>query len=186
MKTNIISAIKLTLLFSIFFCGIYSVIIYGIAQFAPNNGKGDIVAQNGKMYYSNIGQSFTEDKYFNSRPSAVNYKADGSAGSNKSTSNPEYLKEIDSRIQNFLAHNPGIKKSEIPADLITASGSGLDPHLSVEAAKIQVNRIAKIRNLNPSILLELIHQQTEKPLLGLFGTEKINIIKINLILDSIK
>ncbi|MBC7407262.1 MAG: potassium-transporting ATPase subunit C, partial [Arcicella sp.] len=83
MKTNIFPAIRLTLFCALFFSGIYTVAILGIAKFTPNNGKGQIITQNGKTYYSNIGQSFTQDKYFNSRPSAVNYNAAGSAGSNK-------------------------------------------------------------------------------------------------------
>lgn len=185
MKTNIIPAIRLTLVCLIFFSGIYTISVLGIAKLAPNGGKGDIISQNGKTYYSNIGQSFTEDKYFNSRPSAVAYNAAGSAGSNKGPSNPDYLKEIQARIDTFLIHNPGITKADIPSDLVTASGSGLDPHISVQAAKIQVKRIAKVRNIAEKIVSKLIEQQTEKPWLGLFGTEKINVLKLNLALDEI-
>lgn len=185
MKTNIIPAIRLTLVCLIFFSGIYTILILGIAKLAPNGGKGDIISQNGKTYYSNIGQSFTEDKYFYSRPSAIAYNAAGSAGSNKGPSNPDYLKEVQARIDTFLIHNPGISKAEIPSDLVTASGSGLDPHISVQAAKIQVKRIAKVRNIAEKIVSQLIEQQTEKPWLGLFGTEKINVLKLNLALDEI-
>lgn len=185
MKTNIIPAIRLTLVCLIFFSGIYTILILGIAKLAPNGGKGEIISQNGKTYYSNIGQSFTEDKYFYSRPSAIAYNAAGSGGSNKGTANPDYLKEVQARIDTFLIHNPGINKAEIPSDLVTASGSGLDPNISVQAAKIQVKRIAKVRNIAEKIVSKLIEQQTEKPWLGLFGTEKINVLKLNLALDEI-
>ena len=186
MKTNIFPAIRLTLFCALFFSGIYTVAILGIAKFTPNNGKGQIITQNGKTYYSNIGQSFTQDKYFNSRPSAVNYNAAGSAGSNKGPSNPTYLAEVQARIDTFMVHNPSINKADIPSDLVTASGSGLDPNISVEGAKIQIKRIAKVRNISEEKLLELVDKQTEKPLFGLMGTSKINVLKLNLALENNK
>ena len=85
-----------------------------------------------------------------------------------------------------MLHNPSIQKNEIPVDLITASGSGLDPHISIQAALIQVKRIAEIRGLSESDIQKLIDEQTEKPLLGLFGTEKINVLKLNIALDSFR
>lgn len=186
MQSNIIPAIRLTLVCLLFFSGIYTITILGIAKLAPNGGKGDIITQNGKTYYTNIGQSFTEDTYFYSRPSAVAYNAAGSAGSNKGPFNPDYLKEVQVRIDTFLVHNPEVKKSEIPSDLVTASGSGLDPNISVEAAEVQVKRIAKMRNIAEKTIIQLIEQQTEKPFLGVLGTEKINVLKLNLALDNLK
>lgn len=186
MKSNIFPAIKLTLVCLVFFVGIYTLAVYGIAQFAPNNGKGEIISQNGNTYYSNIGQSFTDDKYFNSRPSAVGYNAAGSGGSNKGPGNPDYLAEVQARIDTFLVHNPGIDKSEIPSDLVTASGSGLDPNISVQAATVQVKRIAKIRGVAEENIQQLILANTEKPLFNLFGTEKINVLKLNIALDNLK
>ncbi|MBP9924369.1 MAG: K(+)-transporting ATPase subunit C [Cyclobacteriaceae bacterium] len=186
MKSNILPAIKLTMLSILLLTVIYPLAVWGIAQFSPNHGKGEIIIQNDKTYYANIGQSFTEDKYFNSRPSAVGYNAAGSGGSNKGASNPDYLAEVQTRIDTFSVHNPGVNKSEIPVDLVTASGSGLDPNISVQAVKVQVKRIAKVRNISETTLQELINQQTEKPLLGLFGTEKINVLKLNLALDNLK
>ena len=186
MKTNIFPAIRLTLFCALFFSGIYTVAILGIAKFTPNNGKGQIITQNSKTYYSNIGQSFTQDKYFNSRPSAVNYNAAGSAGSNKGPSNPTYLAEVQARIDTFMVHSPSINKADIPSDLVTASGSGLDPNISVEGAKVQIKRIAKVRNISEEKLLELVDNQTEKPLFGLMGTSKINVLKLNLALENNK
>jgi K+-transporting ATPase ATPase C chain len=186
MKTNIFSAIKLTILTIIFFCGIYTSMVWAIAQLSPNHGKGEIITQNGKTYYANIGQSFTEDKYFNSRPSAVNYNAAGSCGSNKGPSNPDYLAQVQARIDTFIAHNPTVKKEAIPSELVTASGSGLDPNISVEAAVIQIDRISKARNISSDVLQQLIKKQTEQPLAGLFGPKKINVLKLNLALDNLK
>ncbi len=186
MKTNIFPAIRLTVVTIIFFCGIYTGIVWAIAQLAPNNGKGEIITHNGKTYYANIGQSFTEDKYFNSRPSAVNYNAAGSGGSNKAPSNPDYLAQVQARIDTFMAHNPTVKKADIPSELVTASGSGLDPNISVVAAEVQVYRIAKARNISTDALQKLITNQTEKPLAGLFGPEKLNVLKLNLALDNLK
>ena len=186
MKKNILPAIKLTVLCLLLLAVIYPLAVWGIAQFGPNKGEGEIIIQNDKKYYSNIGQSFTEDQYFWSRPSAVSYNAAGSGGSNKGASNEEYLLEVKARIDTFLLHNPEVKRSEIPVDLITASASGLDPNISLQAAKIQVKRIAKVRNIPEQTLVQLIDQQTEKPLFGLFGPEKINVLKLNLALDNLK
>jgi len=186
MKKHILPAIKLTVVMILFFTVLYPLVVWGIAQFAPNSGKGEIIEHNGKKYYTNIGQSFSEDQYFWSRPSAVDYDAGGSGGSNKGAYNEEYLAEVQARIDTFMVHNPEVKKSEIPVDLVTASGSGLDPNFSVQAAKVQVKRIAKIRSIDETELNKLIEQHTEKPLWGLFGTEKINVLKLNIALDELK
>lgn len=185
MKKNILPAIKLTAVMIVFFTVMYPLAVWGIAQFSPNSGKGEIIEYKGNKHYVNIGQTFTDDNYFWSRPSAVDYNAAGSGGSNKGPSNQEYLAEVQARIDTFLIHNPQIKKSEIPVDLVTASGSGLDPNFSVQAAKVQIKRIAKIRKIDEAKLSELIAQQTEKPLIGLFGPEKINVLKLNIALDEL-
>ncbi len=194
MKQNIFSAIRLTLVCLLFFSGIYTLIVWGIAQFSPNNGKGEIIfsqknshlSPKTSYYYTNIGQKFTKDQYFWSRPSAVEYNAAGAGGSNKGPSNPDYLKTVQERIHYFMQHNREVKKSEIPSDLVTASGSGLDPNISVQAANVQVKRISKIRNINENTLQDLITSNTEKPFLGIFGTEKINVLKLNMALDQMK
>ncbi|TJZ61106.1 K(+)-transporting ATPase subunit C [Sphingobacterium olei] len=186
MKKHILPAIKLTVVMILFFTVLYPLVVWGIAQFAPNSGKGAIIEHNGNTYYANIGQSFSDDKYFWSRPSAVDYNAGGSGGSNKGASNEEYLAEVQARIDTFLVHNPEVKKSEIPVDLVTASGSGLDPNFSVQAAKVQVKRIAKVRGIEEVTLNQLIEKHTEKPLWGIFGPEKINVLKLNIALDELK
>jgi len=185
MKEHLLPAIKLTLISLFFFSVVYPTVIWGIAQIAPNKGKGFIVVEKGKVYYENMGQAFYSDQYFWSRPSAVSYNAAGSCGSNKGPSNPDYQALVQQRIDTFMVHNPGIKKSDIPADMITASGSGLDPDISPKAAAVQIKRIAKIRNLPEAKVTELVNQSIEKPFLGLFGPEKINVLQLNLKLETL-
>jgi potassium-transporting ATPase KdpC subunit len=186
MKENIVPAIRLTLFCAVFFSGIYTLSIYGIAQLAPNQGKGEIVTVNGKNHHINVAQKFVENKYFWSRPSAVDYNAAGSGGSNKGTNNPDYLAEVKTRIDTFLLKNPSIKLSEIPSEMVTASGSGIDPNISVQGAKVQAKRIAESRKTSTAKVMELIEKNTEKPLLGMLGTEKINVLRLNIELDKLK
>ena len=186
MKENIIPAIRLTLFCAVFFSGIYTCSILGIAQLAPNEGKGEIVTFNGNHHHFNVAQKFVENKYFWSRPSAVDYNAAGSGGSNKGTNNPDYLAEVKTRIDTFLLKNPTVKRSEVPSDLVTASGSGLDPNISVQAAKVQAKRIAVSRKISEEKVLEVIQKYTEKPLLALLGTEKVNVLQLNIALDKLK
>jgi len=187
MKQNILPALRLTLVCILFFCGIYVLIIYGIAQTAPAKGKGETESVNNKVVgYKLIGQNFTQDQYFWGRPSAVGYNAAASGGSNKGPSNPDYLKQVQDRIDSFLVHNPGIKKEEIPSDLVTASGSGEDPDISPEAARVQIRRIAAIRHVDENKIEALVDDNTELPLLGWLGTAKVNVLKLNIALDALK
>jgi len=187
MKQNILPAIKLTILLLIVFAVIYPAVIWVTAQAAPNKGEGETATVNGKVIgYSNEGQSFTWDKYFWPRPSAVNYNAAGSVGSNKGPNNPEYLQVVKERLNNFLVHNPSVKKDQVPVEMITASGSGLDPDLSPSAAYIQVARIAKARGLEEAGIHAMVEKHIEKPFLGLFGPSKVNVLKLNRDLDKLK
>lgn len=164
--------------------GIYFGLVTLIGKLAPGGGKGKTLLSNGKVVgYENIGQSFTEDRYFWGRPSAVNYNAAGSAGSNKGPSNPEYLATVQARIDSFLVHNPGVKKADIPAELVTASGSGLDPHISPEAAQIQVARVARARNIDPQKIQDLVASHTTRHLLA---PDVVNVLALNIALDNIQ
>jgi len=187
MKKHLFPSLMISLVFIVICGGLYPLLIAGISKFAPEGGKGETLMVNGKVVgYANEGQKFTADKYFWSRPSAVGYNAAGSGGSNKGPSDSAYLKGVEASIDSFLVHNPTVKKEEIPSDLVTASGSGLDPNISVQGALIQVKRVAKVRNLAPDQLLTLVNAHIEKPLLGLFGPEKINVLKLNIALDALK
>jgi K+-transporting ATPase ATPase C chain len=187
MKKYLLPSLKLTAVFIILCAVIYPLFIAAVAKLAPGAGKGETISVNGKVVgYANIGQKFTDDKYFWSRPSAASYNAAGSSGSNKGPTNPDYLKDVQTKIDTFLVHNPTVKRSEIPSELVTYSGSGLDPDISAQGAYVQVARIAKTRNIAEEKIKELIAQQIQKPLLGLFGPEKINVLKLNIELDKLK
>jgi K+-transporting ATPase ATPase C chain len=187
MKQHFFPALRLTLVCIVVFMGLYTLLMWGIAQAAPANGKGETVSVNNKVVgYKLEGQNFTADKYFNSRPSACGYNAAGSGASNKGPSNPDYLKDVQNRIDTFLVHNPSVKKEDIPSELVTASGSGLDPDLSPKGAYAQVPRIAKTRNISEEKINVLVAQQIQKPLLGLFGPEKVNVLELNIDLDKLK
>ncbi len=187
MKKNLIPAIRLTVVMLILTSVIYPLVVAGIAKLAPGGGKGVTVEAKSRVVgYALIGQKFTDDRYFNSRPSAVEYNAAGSAGSNKGPSNPDYLKTVQARIDTFLVHNPTVTKADIPAEMVTASGSGLDPDLSPAAAKIQIARIAKVRSLPAERLTQLVDANTNGPLLGLFGPSTVNVLKLNVALDQLR
>lgn len=186
MKKHLSPAIRLTVAILILTAVIYPLVVAGIAKLAPGGGAGETVSVNGKVVgYANIGQKFIEDRYFNSRPSAVDYNAAGSSGSNKGPSNPDYLKTVQARIDTFLVHNPGVEKATIPAELVTASGSGLDPNLSPDAAKIQIARVAKVRGISAERLNQLIDEQTKGPVLGVFGPSTVNVLALNVALDGL-
>lgn len=187
MKKYLLPSIKMTIVMIVLLAILYPVFIAMASRLAPGGGKGKTVSVNSNVVgYANIGQRFTDDKYFQGRPSAVDYNAAGSAGSNKGPSNPDYLQQVRDRIDTFLVHNPGINKASIPAELVTASGSGLDPHLSPAAAKIQVKRIAAIRKLDESTLASLVDANTKEPLLGMLGPATVNVLELNIALDKLK
>jgi K+-transporting ATPase ATPase C chain len=185
MKKNLLISLKLTLVLIILCSVLYPLLIAGIGKATPGGGKGETISVNGKVVgYARIGQKFTDDKYFWGRPSAVDYNAAGSAGSNKGPSNPDYLKTVQDRIDTFLIHNSGIKKEEIPAEMVTASGSGLDPDISPAGAYIQVKRVAAVRGLPEEKVKALVDQHIDKSWIG--PKEKINVLKLNVALDELK
>jgi K+-transporting ATPase ATPase C chain len=184
MKKNLMISLKLTLTMIILCAVLYPLLIAGIGKAIPGSGKGVTASVNGKVVgYENVGQKFTDDKYFWGRPSVVDYNAAGSAGSNKGPSNPDYLKVVQDRIDTFLVHNPRVKKEDIPAEMVTASGSGLDPHISPASAYVQVKRIAAIRGIDESKIKTLVDSHIEKIL---FGPDVINVLKLNIALDEMQ
>jgi K+-transporting ATPase ATPase C chain len=187
MKKYLLPSIRLTGVLLVLLCILYPLFIAAVAKLAPGGGDGVTVSYRGKVVgYENIGQGFKNDKYFQPRPSAVGYNAAGSGASNKGPTNPDYLKSVQAAIDTFMVHNPGINKADIPAELVTASGSGLDPDLSPEGAKIQVKRVAALRHIPEQDLMRLVEEHTEKPLLGIFGPAKVNVLKLNIALDEMK
>lgn len=187
MKKYLLPSLKLTLVMLVLVSVLYPLLIVAVAKVTPGGGNGETVSVQGKVVgFANVGQKFTEDKYFNSRPSAVDYNAAGSGGSNKGASNPEYLQTVKERVDTFLAHNPGVKTADIPAELVTASASGLDPHLSPAAAYIQVPRIATVRGMEAGKVMALVEKHIRQPLFGMFGPATVNVLELNLALDALQ
>ena len=187
MKNYIIPAIRLTVVLMVLLCVIYPLAITYAGKMAKGKGDGETISKNGKVVgYALLGQSFTKPEYFWGRPSAVAYNAAGSAGSNKGPTNPDYLKDVANRVDTLLKYHPYLKRADIPADMVTASGSGLDPDISVKAAQIQVKRVAQIRHIDENKVAQLVAQNIDKPVLGLFGPEHVNVLKLNIALDNLK
>lgn len=188
MISTLFKSFKLTVAFCILFSVCYIFILWIFAQVAgPNKGNADVVELNGKIVgAANVGQTFTQDIYFWGRPSCAGdgYDASSSGGSNKGPSNEEYLAEVESRIDTFLVHHPYLKRGEVPTEMVTASGSGLDPDISPKAAYVQVQRVATARGLSPEKVMALVNANTEGALLGLFGPEKVNVLKLNVALEK--
>ncbi len=187
MKKYIIQSIRLTVVLIVLLCIVYPLGIALAGKMSKGNGDGEKLLKNGRVVgYALLGQSFTKPAYFWGRPSAVAYNAAGSGGSNKGPSNSDYLNVVAARIDTLLKYHPGLKKEDIPADMVTASGSGLDPHISVQGALIQLKRIAAYRKIDARKIAELITKNTNQPFLGLFGPTTVNVLQLNLDLDKLK
>lgn len=183
LKSNII----LTIITIVLFGALYPLAMTTLGSLiSPSGAEGKPIYMDDKLIgFENVGQAFYSDNYFWSRPSAVDYDASSTGGSNYGNQSPELLKSIEERTQKLMQHNPGLAKSDIPVELITASGSGLDPHISKQAALIQVNRISKVRNIAREDLVHLINKHNEDALLGLFGPKDIiNVLQLNIALDE--
>jgi K+-transporting ATPase ATPase C chain len=165
----------------------YPLVITGIAQVAfPHAANGSLIVVNGKTLGSErIGQPFDDPKYFWSRPSATSpqpYNGASSAGSNQGPRNPALADAVKDRIKALRDADPG-STSPVPVDLVTASGSGLDPHISVAAADYQVSRVAKARGIAPERVRDLVGLATEGRTLGILGEPRVNVLALNLALD---
>ena len=171
-------------------CGIaYPLLMTGVSQvIMPAKADGSLIKnESGEIIGSElIGQSFKDPGYFHGRISSINYDAAGSGTPNYSPSNEEMVERTKNDIAEFLKENPTIKKEDIPSDLMTNSGSGLDPNVSPQGAIVQVPRIAKERGLSEKSLYNLIDKFTEGRSLGLFGEPRINVLKLNIALDELK
>jgi K+-transporting ATPase ATPase C chain len=169
---------------------LYPAVITGMAQVIfPYQANGSLIIQNGKVVGSAlIEQQFDDPKYFWGRLSATSdhpYNAAASSGSNLGPNNPALQKEISDRVAALKAADPG-NTQPIPVDLVTSSGSGLDPDISIAAARYQATRIARLRGLSTDQVLALINQHTQGRLLGFIGEPRVNVLELNLALDGIK
>jgi len=182
-------AIVLFVLLSVLTGIIYPLVVTGIAGLAfPHQAQGSVIVRNGKPVGSQlIGQSFSDPKYFWSRPSATSpqpYNGTGSSGSNLGPLNSALIDAVKVRIQALQAADPG-NKAPIPVDLVTASASGLDPHISVAAAQYQMTRVARARGLKVSALQALVATHVQGRLGGILGEPRVNVLELNLALDDL-
>jgi K+-transporting ATPase ATPase C chain len=190
MKNQIRPALMSLLIFSVLTGLLYPLVVTGLAQIVfPHQANGSLIISAGQAVGSGlIGQSFDDPKYFWGRPSATSpypYNAAASSGSNLGPSNPALLTEVQSRIAALKAADP-TNTLLIPVDLVTSSGSGLDPNISIAAALYQVSRVARVRGISVELVLGLVNQFTEGRQLGFLGEPRVNVLKLNLALDGLK
>lgn len=161
----------------------YPLAVWGVSQVLfSHQANGSLIEKDGKIVGSElIGQNFTGENYFHSRPSANNYDAANSGGTNLGPTSQKLIERVKNDSENLQKENPN---TQIPADLVTTSGSGLDPHISPAAAEFQISRVAKSRNMNEADLKKLVAQFTEGRQFGIFGEPRVNVLKLNLELDK--
>jgi potassium-transporting ATPase KdpC subunit len=185
---NLLTAILMTIVTTVLFGLIYPLAVIGIAQLAfPDRANGQLIKKDGVVIGSRIiGQSFSGPGYFHSRPSAAGaagYDAGASSGSNLGPTNQKLIDRIKGDVARLQAENPG---KPVPIDLVTTSGSGLDPHISPAAAEFQLPRVARERGMSESEVTLLVAKHTEGRTLGLFGEPSVNVLLLNLELDERK
>jgi K+-transporting ATPase ATPase C chain len=184
LRPAVVSFLLLTLLTGI----AYPLLVTGISQgLMPGQANGSLIVKDGKPTGSElIGQSFSDPKYFWSRPSATGpmpNNATASSGSNLGPTNPALMDGIKARVQALRDADPGNQKP-VPVDLVTASASGLDPHISPAAVEYQLARVARVRNISPDVLHKLVAEHTEGRQFGFLGEPRVNVLKLNLALDA--
>ena len=187
MKAQIRPAITLLALLTVITGMIYPLTVTGLAQILfPHHANGSLIGIDGKTYGSElIGQQFDDPKYFWSRPSAAGYNAAASSGSNLGPMNPSLEEVVQSRIDALHAADPN-NPLPIPVDLVTASASGLDPHISVASALYQVSRVASARGWSEAEVTSLVEKYTEGRQFGIFGEQRVNVLLLNLALDGLQ
>ena len=190
MRSQIRPALMSLLIFTVLVGLLYPLVVTGIAQLVfPHQVNGSLIVVNGKTVGSSlIGQQFTDPKYFWGRLSATGpypYNAAASSGSNLGPTNPALLDEVKARIAALQAADPG-NTQPIPVDLVTSSGSGLDPDISVAAALYQLPRVARLRGLSESAVRALVDKYTQGRTLGFLGEPRVNVLQLNLALDGLK
>src|ERR1039457_4188144 len=186
MWQQLLPGLRITVFFTVL-CGlVYPLVITGICQVVfPHQANGSLIPVNGNLVGSDlIGQNFTKPEYFHPRPSAAGngYDPTASGGSNYGPTNKKLIDRVQASVEQFRKENPGYD-GPIPADLLTASASGLDPHISPDSAAAQAPRVAKARGVTVDQVKTLVAQFTEGPELGLLGEPRVNVLKLNLALD---
>ena len=188
MWTHLAPAFRLALVLTVLTGLLYPAAITGIAQIAfPAEAHGSLVSRNGRTVGSTlIGQNFARPEYFHPRPSAAGangYDATSSSGSNYGPTSQKLLDRVSASVEQFRKENPGYT-GPIPADAVTASASGLDPHITPANADIQAARVARARGVDPDAVRALVKRSTEGPWLGFIGEPRVNVLRLNLALDE--
>jgi K+-transporting ATPase ATPase C chain len=176
MKSHILTSIRMTAILAMITCGLYPLVIYGVAQtFFRGKANGSFVEANGRIVGSElIGQRFVADRYFHSRPSAANYDGTASGGTNLGPTSKKLRNAIVASVNAFDVH------ANVPADAVTSSGSGLDPHISPENALAQAPRVARANHMTQAAVERLVRNRTEGRFLGVFGEPRVNVLMLNL------
>jgi K+-transporting ATPase ATPase C chain len=188
--TEIRGAVMATIIFAIVCCGVYPLVVFGIGQtLFHDKANGSLLTDStGAIRGSRLlGQQFAADKYFQSRPSAAGngYDPTSSGGSNLGPTSSNLVTAITQRISDYRGKNNLATNALVPADAVTASGSGLDPHISIKNAEVQAPRVAKTRNLALGKVVELINANTDSADWGVLGDPGVNVLKLNLALDAL-
>lgn len=183
MKEHLLISLRMTVIVAVITCGIYPVVVYGIGQLAfRQKANGSLIERHGRIIGSElIGQSFTSERYFHSRPSAAGndgYDPTASGGTNFGPTSRKLSDSIAAAIKSFDVH------SNVPADAITSSGSGLDPHISPANAYAQAPRVARANGMPDEAVRSLIDRHTEGRFLGIFGEPRVNVLRLNLELEE--
>ena len=175
--------VGLTVLTGVF----YPLIVTGLSQMVfPTRANGSIVRRSGREIGSElIGQDFSAPKYFHGRPSASRYDATASGGSNLAQTNRKLVRLLKFRVAEIREEDRLAARQKVPSDRVTSSASGLDPDLTIEGAMSQVHRIAAVRRIDEKALRQLVKRSAERPFLGIFGSPRVNVLKLNLALDSL-
>ena len=186
MKKNLLIAVLMTIATTIVLGIVYPLIVTGLAQVLfHDKANGQLIEQNGKIVGSRIiGQPFTSDRYFHSRPSAAGngYDAANSGGSNLGPTNQKLIDRVNASVASTQAENPG---KAIPVDLVTTSGSGLDPDITPAAALFQIPRVARVRHLSEDQVRALVESHIQQRQFGILGEPRVNVLELNLALDQI-
>jgi len=188
MKDQVRPALTMLLLLTVLTGLVYPLAVTGLAHvFSPDQANGGLIVREGKVIGSKlIGQYFDKPEYFWSRPSATvpfPYNATASGGSNLGPTNPVLIEAVKARVAALRAADPG-NDALVPVDLVTSSGSGLDPHISPAAAQYQIRRVARARGLDEAVVRDLVVQYTQGRQLGVLGEPRVNVLLLNLALDE--
>jgi potassium-transporting ATPase KdpC subunit len=188
MLSEIRSAVLATLVLAVVCCGLYPLVVFGLGQaLFPHNANGSLIVDaSGTILGSRlIGQQFTADKYFHSRPSSAGngYDSTSSGGSNLGPTSQKLRDSIAQNVAGYRAQNGLATNAPVPADAVTASASGLDPHISLANAELQAARVAKVRGMPEAKVRELIARNTDPADLGFLGEPGVNVLQLNLALD---